>query len=42
MYDFLAPWGVLVPALSGICVYVLVAKYRRKKLIQNFKVPGAA
>ena len=36
MYEFLAPWGVLVPLISaGICYY-LSANSRRKALLDEF------
>lgn len=40
MYEFLAPWGVLVPAISAIAVYVLVAEQRRKEQLEMIKAPG--
>ncbi len=40
MYEFLAPWGVLVPALSAIVVYVLVAEQRRKEQLRMIQAPS--
>jgi hypothetical protein len=31
MYEFLAPWGVLAPAISATIVYVCVSEIRRKR-----------
>lgn len=37
MYEFLAPWGVLVPILSaGICYY-LSANSRRQAMLDEFE-----
>ena len=30
MYEFLAPWGVLVPAVSALIVYIASAEQRRR------------
>jgi hypothetical protein len=37
MYEFLAPWGVLVPIISaGICYY-LSSNSRRKAMLDEFE-----
>ncbi len=38
MYEFLAPWGVLVPAISAMVVYLVVSEERRRdqlKMIED-------
>ncbi len=38
MYEFLAPWGVLVPAISALIVYLAVSEERRRdqlKMIED-------
>ena len=39
MYEFLAPWGVLVPALSAIFIYLIVSEVRRKRLLAFIEAP---
>ncbi len=39
MYEFLAPWGVLIPLCSAVAVYLLVTEKRRKSMIQAFELP---
>lgn len=39
MYEFLAPWGMLVPALSAILIYLVVSEIRRKKLLSFIEAP---
>ena len=34
MYEFLAPWGVLVPAFSALFVYIAVAELRRRRQLE--------
>lgn len=38
MYEFLAPWGMLVPAISAITVYAFIAEQRRKDLLALIEV----
>ena len=33
MYEFLAPWGVLVPAISAAMIYLTVSEIRRKHML---------
>lgn len=39
MYDFLAPWGVLIPALSAIAIYFFISGLRRKQMISAIEAP---
>ncbi len=39
MYEFLAPWGVLVPALSAILIYLIVSEARRKRMLTQIEAP---
>lgn len=43
MYEFLAPWGVLIPLFSAVLVYVRVAEKRRKEMMEDFGMflPGS-
>ena len=34
MYEFLAPWGVLVPVVSAILVYAATSGLRRRLVIR--------
>ncbi len=38
MYEFLAPWGVLIPLLSAAFVYFHVTEKRRAHMIQTFEI----
>ena len=38
MYEFIAPWGVLVPVFSATICYFLSASARRKALLEEFEV----
>ncbi len=38
MYEFLAPWGVLIPILSAAFVYFPVSERRRAHMIRAFEV----
>ena len=40
MYDFLAPWGVLVPAISAFLVYIYVAEIRRRRQLELIQAPN--
>ena len=40
MYEFLAPWGVLVPAISAALVYLIVSEIRRKQMLSVIHAPG--
>ena len=42
MYEFLAPWGVLVPAISAGLAYLMVANFRRKQLLSSIEAPVEA
>lgn len=33
MYEFLAPWGVLAPAICGITSYFIVSNARRRQML---------
>jgi hypothetical protein len=37
MYEFLAPWGVLVPVLSAAICYFLSSESRRKAMLEEFE-----
>lgn len=39
MYEFLAPWGALLPLFSAAVTYVWVTEKRRKNMIQTFEMP---
>lgn len=39
MYEFLAPWGVLAPALSAIAIYFVISELRRKQMLQTIEAP---
>ena len=41
MYEFLAPWGVLVPALSATLIYLTVSETRRKRMLVSIEAPEA-
>lgn len=41
MLEFLAPWGVIAPAASAIYVYMSVVEERRRRMLEEFKAPGA-
>lgn len=38
MYEFLAPWGVLVPVLSAAFCYFVSSEARRKERMKDFEV----
>ena len=38
MYEFLAPWGVLVPALSGLFSYMVISEFRRKRMVARILI----
>lgn len=42
MYEFLAPWGVLVPAVSAGLIYVIVSGFRREKMMTMIEAPDGA
>jgi hypothetical protein len=39
MYEFLAPWGVLVPALSAIAMFIVISELRRKQMLVTIEAP---
>ncbi len=39
MYEFLAPWGVLVPALSATLSYYMVQRFKRERQFSTFQAP---
>ena len=39
MYEFLAPWGVLVPALSAIAMFIVISEVRRKQMLVTIEPP---
>lgn len=39
MYEFLAPWGVLVPALSATLIYLIINEFRRKQMLVYLEAP---
>ena len=39
MYEFLAPWGILVPALSAALIYLIITDIRRKKMLSLIEAP---
>lgn len=42
MYEFLAPWGVLVPALSAALIYLVISEKRRKRMLGDIEAPEGA
>ncbi|MCV6593156.1 MAG: hypothetical protein OIF48_09415 [Silicimonas sp.] len=40
MYEFLAPWGVLVPALSALVIYLRITATRRKGMMKMIHAPN--
>ncbi len=38
MYEFFAPWGVLVPVISAAICYFLSSSARRKANLKEFEV----
>ena len=42
MYEFLAPWGALVPALSAAVTYLYVAEKRRVAMLRMVQAPDPA
>lgn len=38
MYEFFAPWGVLVPVLSAAICYFLSSEARRKAMLKELKL----
>ena len=39
MYEFLAPWGALLPLVSAVISYSIVAEFRRRKLLKHIQGP---
>ncbi len=39
MYEFLAPWGALAPALSALLIYLIVSEMRRKRMLHFIEPP---
>jgi hypothetical protein len=42
MYEFLAPWGALIPLVSGVVSYLLVSESRRKQMMKDIEAPPNA
>ena len=42
MYEFLAPWGALAPALSAAVTYLYVAEKRRLAMLRMIQAPDPA
>ncbi|NNE78632.1 MAG: hypothetical protein HKN18_00030 [Silicimonas sp.] len=42
MYEFLAPWGVLAPALSAAFAYAIASNARRRQLLGAIQAPTGA
>ncbi len=42
MYEFLAPWGVLIPMISAAVCYYYSAKSRREKMLEDFDLTPPA
>ena len=42
MYEFLAPWGALVPALSAAVTYLYVVEKRRLAMLRMIQAPDPA
>ena len=42
MYEFLAPWGVLAPALTAALTYLFAANLRRRNLLVSLEAPAEA
>ncbi len=42
MYEFLAPWGVLVPAVSAVVIHAIISRARRKKQMTMIYAPTDA
>jgi len=40
MYEFLAPWGALIPAFSAILVYFFVTELRWRQLRSQIEENG--
>lgn len=38
MYEFLAPWGVLVPLVSAAICYFLSSESRRKAMLKDWEL----
>ena len=39
MIEFLAPWGILIPALSCVLMYLVVSEHRRKTMLADIEAP---
>ena len=42
MYEFLAPWGVLAPALSAIAIFFVISEFRRRQMLLTIEAPEPA
>jgi len=42
MFEFLAPWGILAPAISAVTIYVIVNGKRREKMMVMIEAPDDA
>jgi len=40
MYEFLAPWGALAPALSALAMYLIVKEKRRQSMMIELHEPA--
>lgn len=41
MYEFLAPWGVFVPATCAVAAYYFGQALRRKQLLSRLQAPAS-
>lgn len=42
MFEFLAPWGILAPAISAVAIYIVVNGKRREKMMVMIEAPDDA
>ena len=42
MYEFLAPWGILAPAISAAAIYLIISEFRREKMMVMIEAPDDA
>ena len=40
MYEFLAPWGALIPAISAYIVYAVVTELRWRQALEQIEEPS--
>ena len=39
MYEFLAPWGVIAPAVTALLTYLVISEIRRKRMMHHMDPP---